>query len=298
MMSRPAVPELRIGEIDADHLARGPPATSNRRRATGRGSGGTKSAPLLLVPRVHRQREQLAVRVRVHVTGRADEVRDVRPPREVAVGELDRVAEHRALRLLPQLAESLDRELPFLAPRGVHRVLEAVHRDLTEHRRDLIFEVRREQRQPFRGIGHRLEQAAEGDGLAEHRRGLRERQRGRLVEHPLPAREVRVQAVAELVRERQHVAAARRPVEQQVRVVRRHRVRAERARSLARACGRVDPRVVEELPRGVGELAARTSRRRRARAPALRSTRSCSRRRRSTPCGRSRRGGRCRAAAP
>ena len=145
------------------------------------------------------------------------------------------------LRVVPQLAEPLDRQLALFAPRGVHRVLEAVHRDLAEHRRDLILEVRREQREPLGRIGDRLEEAAERDGLAEHRRGLRERERRRLVEHALPAREVRVQAVAELVREREHVAAARRPVEQQVRVMRRHRVRAERARTLARARRRVDP---------------------------------------------------------
>ena len=62
-----------------------------------------------------------------------------------------------------------------------------------------------------------------------------------------------MQPVAELVRERQHVAPACRPVEQHVRVVRRHRVRAEGAGPLARSHRRVDPRLVEELLRDLGE---------------------------------------------
>ena len=67
----------------------------------------------------------------------------------VALGDLHRVAEHRVLRVVPELAEPLDRQLALFAARGVHRVLEAVHRDLAEHRRDLILEVRREQREPL-----------------------------------------------------------------------------------------------------------------------------------------------------
>ena len=159
------------------------------------------------------------------------------------------------LRRGPQLAEALDRQLPRLAALGVHRVLEAVHRDLAEHRRDLVLEVRREQREPFLRVGDLLEQATERDRLAEHRRGLGQRQRRRLVEDALAAREVRVQAVTELVREREHVAPARGPVQQHVRMVRRHRVRAERARALPGPGRRVDPRAVEEALRGVGELA-------------------------------------------
>ena len=71
---------------------------------------------------------------------------------------------------------------------------------------------------------------------------------------PCSRREIRVQAVPELVREREDVAPARRPVQQHVRMVRRHRVRAERAGAFSRAGGRVDPRAVEEALRGVGQL--------------------------------------------
>ena len=79
--------------------------------------GGHEALALLLVAPVHRQREQVAVGVRVHVAGRVDEVRDVGPPGAVVVVELDGVAEQVRLRRQPQLAEALDRQLALLAPR-------------------------------------------------------------------------------------------------------------------------------------------------------------------------------------
>ena len=91
-------------------------------------------------------------------------------------------------------------------------------------------------------------------GLAEHRRGLGQRERRGLVEDALPAGQVRVQAVTELVGEGQHVAPPRRPVEQQVRVLARHGVGAERAGPLAGPHRRVDPPLVEEAPGDVGQL--------------------------------------------
>ena len=63
-----------------------------------------------------------------------------------------------------------------------------------------------------------------------------------------------VHAVAELVRERQHVAAARRVVEHHVRRGARDGVGAERAAALARAHRGVDPLLVEERARARGEL--------------------------------------------
>ena len=132
--SRPTIAPSSSGERD-------PPAASSSRYR------GTKSSPCCSYAAVHRQREQLPVRVRVHVAGRAHEVRDVRPPGAVALGDLDRVAEHRGLRVGPRLVELLDRQLALVAPLRVHAVLEAVHRDLAEHRGDLAFEALGEQRE-------------------------------------------------------------------------------------------------------------------------------------------------------
>ena len=135
-------------------------------------------------------------------------MRDVGPPAEVALGQLDRVAEELGLALAPQLPDARHRQLPLLAPGGVHELLEAVHGDLPEHGRDRVLEVLGQQRQPR---GRRVvlrQQPPEDDRLAEHRGRLGQRQRGGLVEDPLPGGEREVHAVAELVGERQHVAAA------------------------------------------------------------------------------------------
>ena len=115
---------------------------------------------------------------------------------------------------------------------GVSGVLEAVHGHLAEHGGDLALEALGEQRQPGRRVGRVREQPSEGDGLAEHRRGLGEGQRGGLVEDPLLAGEVGVQPVTQLVGEGQHVAAPAGPVEQQVGMRARHGVGAEGARRL------------------------------------------------------------------
>ena len=181
-------------------------------------------------------------------------MRDVAPPGPVSVGDVDRVADHGLLRGGPQLAEALDRQLALLSAGGVHGVLEAVHRHLAEHRRDRVLERRREQGESLVRVVDAGEQGVVGDGLAEHRRGLRERQRRRLVERALTAGQVGVQAVAELVGQRQHVAVAAGPVEQQVRVVRRHGVGAERSGALGRPDRGVDPAAVVEALHDPGEL--------------------------------------------
>ena len=91
-----------------------------------------------------------------------------------------------------------------------------------------------------------LQQPPEDDGLGEHRRGLGERQRRVLVEDALAGGEREVHAVAELVREREHVAPARGVVEQHVGKHRRHGRGAEGAAPLGRAQRRIDPALVEE----------------------------------------------------
>src|SRR5205807_2565446 len=131
----------------------------------------------LLVALVDRQRQQLAVGVRVHVAGAADEMRDVGPPRAIPVRDLDGVAEHLRLALRPQLAKALDRELAVLATLGVDEILEAIHRYLAEDRGDHVLEVLREQREARGGRRVLLEQPPEDDRLAEHGCSLRERQR-------------------------------------------------------------------------------------------------------------------------
>ena len=74
------------------------------------------------------------------------------------------------------------------------------------------------------------------------------------MEDPLPGREREVDAVAELVREREHVTAARGVVEQHVRRRRGHGGRAECAPALGRAHRGVDAPLAEEALGKLAEL--------------------------------------------
>ena len=116
-----------------------------------------------------------------------------------------------------------------------------------------------QQRQARVVVGGGVEQAPEHQRLAEHRRGLGQRQRRRLLKHALGLGQRGVQPVAELVGHRQHVAAPGGEVEHHVRVHAGHGVGAERAAALVRAHRGVDPALVEEAagdrtrPRGAND---------------------------------------------
>ena len=179
-----------------------------------------------------------------------------------------------ALRLDPELVDAIDRQLALAAAAGVDEVLEAVHRHLPEHRRDRAVDPVGEQAQALRPRRWPLEQPPEHERLAEHRRGLGERQRRRLVEDALRLGERGMEAVAELVRHRQHVPPARGEVEHHVGMDARHGVGAERAAALVRADRRVDPVLVEEAARDAAGLGREARRRCRARGRAPRRTRT------------------------
>src|SRR5215216_6176212 len=177
----PAVPEAGVGEVDPDD----PAELLGRHRAAGRQQLQVRRDELLavlLVAAVDGECEQLPVGVRVDVAGCVDEVRDVRPPAAVALGHLDGVAEHLLLRLGPERADAVERQLALRAPRRVRQVLEAVHRDLPEHGRDRALDALGQQPEPRRRRRRLVEQAAEHERLAEHAGGLRQRQRRREVE--------------------------------------------------------------------------------------------------------------------
>ena len=248
--SRPRSQKAGIGEVDADDptelLGRAGASAGEHLEVV-----GDDLLAALDVEPVNGERQQLAVRVRVDVARRADEVGDVGPPGPVAVGDLDRVAEHLGLGLGPELAEAVDRELTLLPARRVDEVLEAVHRDLTEHRRDLPLDRLGQQVEAGARIGCVGEQSPEDELLGEHRGGLGDRQRSALVEDALLAGEVLMDAVAELMRQRGHVAAPVGPVEHHIGMDRGDRRGAEGAAALARPRRDVDP-AIEEPP---GDLA-------------------------------------------
>src|ERR1700722_2864697 len=111
---QPCLPEAGIGEVHTDDL----PQLLRAARATCGEQlqiAGHHLLAQLLVAVVDGESQELTVGVGVDVAGAADEVRDIGPPGAVALGQLDRVAEHLALALRPQLAEALDRDLSALA---------------------------------------------------------------------------------------------------------------------------------------------------------------------------------------
>ena len=101
------------------------------------------------------------------------------------------------------------------------------------------------------GVGRGVEQLAEGQHLAEDAGGLGQRQRRRGQELALRGGEALVHAVAELVRERHHVALLAEVVEEHVGVHLGDRRMGEGAGRLAGLDRRVDPALVEER---LGEL--------------------------------------------
>ena len=99
-----------------------------------------------------------------------------------------------------------------------------------------------------------VEQRAEGQHLAEHRGRLGERQRRRGHQRALAAGQHLVHAMAELVRQRHHVARLAHVVQQHIGMRRRHGRMREGARRLAGPHRRVDPVAVEEGARDLGHV--------------------------------------------
>src|SRR5215208_2745762 len=119
-----------------------------------------------------------------------DEVRDVGPEVLIALAEPDRRAEALVLHRHPELAELIRSQLA-LATHEMDLALEGVEGDLAHDRVDHVLDLRREHRLALNRIGGLLEEAAEGQHLAEHARGLGERQRRRRHERPVWRRQHR-----------------------------------------------------------------------------------------------------------
>ena len=166
------------------------PSSSGRHRAAGGAARGRPARTPRPPPRTGRRPrgEQLPVGVRVDVARGADEVGHVGPPGCVALGDLDRVAQQLLLGLGPQLAERSSDSSPcsrrVVCARCSKRFI-ATWRNTVAIEPSML-SARSESRDA--GDGGLVEQATEHERLAEHARGLGERQRRGEVEHALGRR--------------------------------------------------------------------------------------------------------------
>jgi len=101
-------------------------------------------------------------------------------------------------------------------------MLEPVHANLPERGRKGVLDFGGQHPQPHLRVRFLRHQRLEHQHLAEHRRSFCGGQRGVRLERALDTREFLMDAVAELVRQRHHVARPALEVEEDVRVHRGH----------------------------------------------------------------------------
>ena len=228
-----------------------------------------------------------------------DEVRDVGPEGLVARAEPDRRARGSRPAPTSRARTSCSAVSSPLRALEMDLALEGVEGDLAHDRVDHVLDLRGEHRLALDRVGGLLEEAAEGQHLAEHARGLGERQRRRRHERAVRRREHLVHAVAELVRERHHVPRLALVVEEHIGVRRRHRRMREGAGRLAGPDRRVDPALVEESLGDLGHARREAGIGCRAPCRAPRSTGWCAARPSAAArCGPNARAGPCRTSAP
>ena len=157
------------------------PELLRRQRAAGGQQlevGGREVLALLLVAAVDGEREQLPVGVGVDVARRVDEVGHVGPPGAVALGDLDRVAEQLLLRLGPQRADAVERRArPPRAARCGRGARSGSSRPGGRRSRSSPRSISASSASRDCGARRLVEQAAEDERLAEHARGLGQRER-------------------------------------------------------------------------------------------------------------------------
>ena len=134
-----------------------------------------------------------------------DEVRNISPERLVSRTQPNRRAETVGLHAHPDVADVFGRKLAF-GTAGVQLAFERIERDLSDDRVQHVLDFGREHRAAARFVLGLVEQRAEGQHLAEHGGGFGERQRCGRHERTVRRGKHLVHAMAELMRERHHVA--------------------------------------------------------------------------------------------
>ena len=179
-----------------------------------------------------------------------------------------------ALHAEPDFADPLGGQFA-VAPLGMNRALERIERDLPHHRVDHVLDLAGEQRLALLGALGLRQQPLEGQHLAEHAGGLRQRQRRRRHQRAVLGRQHLMHAVAEFMGERHHVARLALIIHQHIGMRRRRGRMRERARRLARPHRRIDPAIGEKPLGDVGHLGRETAIGRQHHVPARPARRCC-----------------------
>ena len=202
------------------------------------------------IQRVH---QAVAERVGVHVEWRVDEVRHIGPIHTVVRREVEGRSQALRLHLHPKLADSLRHDLAR-PPLVVQQRLELVERGLPHDRVQHVLDLARQHDAPPLRVGFGGQQRAERHHLAEHARGLRQRQRRAGHQVAVLRRQHLVHAMAQLVRQGHDIPRLAVVVHQQVRMHRRHGRMGERATRLAVPQPGIDPGMIEKALPDVAEL--------------------------------------------
>lgn len=173
------------------------------------------------------------------------EMRHIGPEGLVARHELEGIAQRFRLHRHPQRIDVLGRQLA-LGAGGVQLAFEIVEGDLAHDRVDHVLDLAGQQRLALGFVGGLGQQRAEGQHLAEDRGGLGQRQRRRGQQLALCRRQALVDAVAQLMRQRHHVARLAEIVQQHIGVDGGHGRMGKGTRRLAGFHRRIDPAALEE----------------------------------------------------
>ncbi len=130
----------------------------------------------------------------------------------------------------------------------MHLQLEGREGDLPNHGIQHVLDLGGEHDPAPERIGFAREQCPESQHLTKDRRSLRQRQRCVGHQIPLPVRQQLMDTMAELMRQRHHVAHPALVINEEIGMGARHRRMGKSARRLARPHRRVDPPRGEKAP--------------------------------------------------
>ena len=178
------------------------------------------------------------------------EMRHIGPEGLIAGHEFEGIAKAFALHRHPQRVDVFRGQFA-LGAGGMQLAFEIIEGDLAHDRVDHVLDLAGQKRLALGLVGGSGQQRAEGQHLAKDRGRLGQRQRSRGQKLALTGGHALVDAVAQLMRQRHHVARLAQIVQQHIGMHRRHRRMRECAGGLAGFHAGINPALVKE---GLGQF--------------------------------------------